>query len=154
MTPLVGLVRAVLLALAAGAVTGFGLVELGSPVGWAVVVALPVAALALLLARLPRAADITWSPLPSHAPGATSVAASTLASRFDEASRDRDRFLSRVRPRLRAVADARLRQRGVTTLEQGRDLLGEDVYRLLTDPNATMPDPRALAELLDRLETL
>jgi hypothetical protein len=153
-TPVVGLVRAALLALAVGAVAGFGLVRLGAPVEWAVVVALPVAALVLLLARLPRATDIAWSPLPAHSSGATSVAASTLASRLDEASRDRDRFTSRVRPRLRALAEARLRQRGVATLAEGRPLLGDAAYRLLTDPDATMPNPRALAEVLDRLEDL
>jgi hypothetical protein len=153
-TPLMGLVRAALLALAAGVVAGFGLLKLGAPVEWAVLVALPVAALVLLLARLPRATDIAWSPLPEHSAGATSGQASTLASRLDEASRDHDRFRSRVRPRLRALAEARLRQRGVATLAEGRPLLGDDAYRLLTDPNATMPNPGALAEVLDRLEDL
>jgi hypothetical protein len=153
-TPLVGLVRALLLAVATGLVAGVALLELGAPLGWAALVALPVAALVLLLARLPRATDIAWSPLPAHASSATSGQASTLASRLDEASRDRDRFLSRVRPRLRALAEARLRQRGVTTLAEGRSLLGDDAYRLLTDPNAAMPNPRALAEVLDRLENL
>lgn len=154
MTPLVGLVRAALLALAAGTVAGFGLLKLGAPVEWAVLVALPVAALVLLIARLPRATDIAWAPLPAHSSGATSGQASTLASRLDEASRDQDRFRSRVRPRLRALAEARLRQRGVPTLAEGRSLLGDDVYRLLTEPNATMPNPRALADVLDRLEDL
>ncbi len=149
-----GLVRAALLALAAGAVAGFALHRLGAPLGWAALVALPIAALVLLLGRLPRVLDITWAPLPAHPSGATSVQASTLAGRLDEASRDRDRFTSRVRPRLRALAEARLRQRGVTTLAEGRPLLGDDTYRLLTDPNATMPTPRALAEVLDRLEDL
>lgn len=154
MTPLVGLVRALLLALATGVVAGFALVKLGAPVGWAVVVALPVAALVLLLARLPRATDIAWSPLPARASSATSGQASTLAGRLEEASRDRDRFLSRVRPRLRALAEARLRQRGISTLAEGRSLLGEDAYRLLTHPDAALPHPRALAEVLDRLENL
>ena len=154
MTPLMGPLRSALLALATGAVAGFGLLKLGASVEWAVLLALPVAALALLLARLPRATDIAWSPLPAHSSGATSVQASTLASRLDEASRDHDRFRSRVRPRLRALAEARLRQRGVPTLAEGRPLLGDAAYRLLTDPNATLPNPRALAEVLDRLEDL
>ncbi|WNV82311.1 hypothetical protein [Umezawaea sp. Da 62-37] len=154
MTPLLGLVRAGLLALAVGAVAGFVLYKLGSPPGWAAVVALPIAGLVLLVARLPRGADIAWSPLPAHASGATSVVASTLVSRLDEASRDRDRFTTRIRPRLRALAESRLRLRGVTTLAEGRALLGEDAFRLLTDPDAAMPDPRVLAALLDRLEAL
>ena len=153
MTPLMGLIRALLVSLGVGAVAAFVLYRVGAPVGWAVLIALPIAALVLLMARLPRATDIAWSPLPARQSTATSVQAATLASRLDEASRDQDRFATRVQPRLRQLALARLRQNhGITTLDE--TLLGAAAHRLLTDPNVAMPDPRALAEVLDRLETL
>jgi hypothetical protein len=153
MKPLTGLVRALLISFGVGAVAAFVLYRIGAPVEWAVLIALPIAALVLLMARLPRATDIAWSPLPGHQSTATSVQAATLASRLDEASRDQDRFASRVQPRLRQLALARLRQNhGIATLDE--TLLGPVAYRLLTDPNAAMPNPRALAEVLDRLETL
>ncbi|WP_447005602.1 hypothetical protein ACRAKI_03485 [Saccharothrix isguenensis] len=154
MTPLVGMARATTLAVAVAAVTAFVLNRVGSPWHWAVLIALPVGALALLVSRLPRATDVVWTPLPATVSTATSVQAGTLASRFAEAAVDQDRFVTRVQPRLRRLAEARLRQQhGVHGLQdpRAREVLGADLHRLLTDPTAPLPEPSKLADLLENL---
>jgi len=155
MTPLLSMLRAAIAAFATGAIAGYVLFRIGAPVLWSVVIALPVAALTMLVARLPRATDVVWQPLPSSYSSAASVQASTLAGRLAEAAVDQDRFATRVQPRLRRLALTRLRQtHGVVDLDDARELLGPAAHRLLTDPKAPMPDPAALAVLLNRLETL
>lgn len=154
MTPLLGMVRAAIAAFAAGAIAGYVLFRIGAPVLWAVVIALPVAALTMLVARLPRSTDIVWQPLPSHYSSAASGQASTLAGRLAEAAADQDRFATRIQPRLRRLALVRLRQtHGVTDLAdpRARELLGTEAHRLLTDPKAQLTD---LTDLLSRLENL
>lgn len=155
MSPVVGsLRRAVALAVAAVAVTAFVLVRVGAPWWWAVVLALPVGGLALLASRLPRATDVVWAPPPVTVSTATSAQASTLASRFAEAAVDQDRFVNRVQPRLRRLAEARLRQvHGVHDIHhpRARAVLGDDLHRLLTDPKAPLPEPSKLADLLENL---
>jgi hypothetical protein len=152
MTPLLSMVRAAIAAFAAGGIAGYVLYRVGAPVLWAVVIALPIAALTMLVGRLPRATDVVWQPLPSHYSSASSVQASTLAGRLAEAAADQDRFATRVQPRLRRLALARLRQtHGIADLEEARELLGPDVHRLLTDPKAPLTD---LDELLEKLEDL
>lgn len=157
MTPLLSMVRAAVLALAVGAVAGYLLFRIGAPVGWAAVVALPIAALVMLAGRLPRSTDIVWQPLPAGYSSASSVQASTLASRFAEAAADQDRFATRVQPRLRRLALSRLRQvHGIADLAdpRAREHLGTQAYRLITDPGTPLSDPGELAELLNRLENL
>ncbi|GGP59911.1 hypothetical protein [Saccharothrix coeruleofusca] len=154
MTPLLGRVGSLGAALLTGAVTGFALHRAGAPPHWAALVALPAAALALLVGRLPRATDVVWSPPPVEPGGVVHVQASTLATRLAEAAVDPDRFASRVHPRLRRLAQARLRQRhGVPDLADPRAerLLGPELHRLVTDPRAPLPDPKRLAELLEEL---
>ncbi|MFD1152004.1 hypothetical protein [Saccharothrix hoggarensis] len=155
MTPIVGSVtRAAGLAVVVAAVTAFVLNRVGAPWPWAALVALPVGALGLLAARLPRATDVVWSPQPVHVSTATSAKASTLASRFAEASVSQDRFTTRVQPRLRRLAEARLRQvHGVPDLHhpRAREVLGDELHRLLTDPEAPLPEPSKLADLLENL---
>jgi cell division protein FtsW (lipid II flippase) len=146
--------RATTLGVVVAAVTAFVLVRVGAPWHWAVLIALPVGALALFVARLPRATDVVWTPLPATISTATFVQASTLASRLAEAAVDQDRFVTRVQPRLRRLAEARLRQQhGVHSLQdpRARDLLGADLHRLLTDPTAPLPEPSKLADLLENL---
>ncbi|MFT7839603.1 hypothetical protein Q5530_25960 [Saccharothrix sp. BKS2] len=153
-TPLLPLGKAAAVGLLGVAVTGFVLYRAGAPVHWAAVLALPVGALALLVSCLPRATDVLWAPPPAQVAGATSTQASGLAGRFAEAAVDQDRFARRVQPRLRRLAEARLRQRhGVPDLDDPRapDLLGPELHRLLTDPGAPLPGPARLADLLENL---
>ncbi|ROP38524.1 hypothetical protein [Saccharothrix texasensis] len=155
MNPLVGgMGRAVALAAAVAAGTAFVLTRVGAPWLWAVALALPVGGLTLLVARLPRATDVVWAQQPATLSTATSVQASTLASRLAEAAVDQDRFVTRVQPRLRRLAEARLRQvHGIPDLRhpKARDALGADLHRLLTDPKAPLPEPSKLADLLENL---
>ncbi|MFE9743521.1 hypothetical protein ACFYOT_01310 [Saccharothrix saharensis] len=155
MNPLVGgMGRAVALAVAVTAGTALVLVRVGAPWLWAVLLALPVGALSLLVARLPRATDVLWAPRPATISTATSAQASTLASRLAEAAVDQDRFAKRIQPRLRRLAEARLRQvHGVPDLHHpgAREVLGDDLHRLLTDPKAPLPEPARLADLLEKL---
>lgn len=154
MSPLVGMARAITLAVVVTAVTAFVLTRVGAPWHWAVPIAVPVGALALLASRLPRATDVVWSPPPATISTATSTQAGALAGRLAEAAVDQDRFVTRVQPRLRRLAEARLRQRhGVPGLDdpRARDLLGADLHRLLTDPTAPLPEPSKLADLLEDL---
>lgn len=154
MSPVLGTTRAVLLAVVVAAVTAVVLFRVGAPWHWAVPLALPVGALALLVGRLPRATDVVWAPPPVHLTGATSTQASGLAGRLAEAAVDPDRFTRRVQPRLRRLVEARLRQRhGIHDLHhpRARAVLGPDLLRLVTDPNARLPEPDRLAELLEAL---
>ncbi|GAA3855678.1 hypothetical protein GCM10022243_21300 [Saccharothrix violaceirubra] len=154
MNPLTGVAQSVLVAVVVGVATVFGINHMGASLFWSVVIAVPVAALALLGARLPRAADVHWAPPPVHHSSATTVQASTLATRLAEAAVDPDRFASRVQPRLRRLVEARLRQRhGVPDLADPRAvaLLGPELHRLVTAPDATLPDPKRFAELLEDL---
>lgn len=154
MTPVLGLVGSACTALLVGAATGVGAYQFGAPAHWAALVALPAAALALLAARLPRATDVVWAPPPVEPNGVLHVQASTLATRLAEAAVDPDRFASRVHPRLRRLAQARLRQRhGIPDLTDPRaaQVLGPELHRLVTDPAATLPGPERLAELLEEL---
>ena len=112
------------LALGLGVVVGVLLWWLGATPLWATALAVPPAAFAVLVTRLPRATDVVWSG-PPQAPGSISTTlASTLASRLEEAAQDRAKFDERFRARLRG--------------------LGIDA--------GSMPDPDELAERLRRVE--
>jgi hypothetical protein len=82
--------------------------------------------------------------------------------RWDErlvwAERDGSRFGHLVVPRLADIVDERLRQRhGISRTnepERARALLGEDLWTLLRDPPARVPDPRALASIVAKVEEL
>ncbi|CCH28080.1 hypothetical protein ABZ816_05560 [Actinosynnema sp. NPDC047251] len=153
-TPLLGMSGAITVGVVVGATTAFLLTRAGAPVPWAVLIAVPALALAVLVARLPRATDVLWAPSPAHFSTAGSVQASTLAGRLAEAAVDQDRFAVRIQPRLRRLVEARLRQRhGVPDLADPRAaaLLDPDLHRLVTDPGATLPDHRTLTRLLENL---
>ena len=133
---------------------------IGVPVfPWALLITLAIAALAFLGARLLPPLDPTWQPLPSGASAPIATHASSLGARLADAETDPHRFASRVRPRLQALALGRIRRRpgcGELTLDDpaARELLGDELHRLLTDPAATMPNPARFTELLTRLEEL
>lgn len=151
--------RAVLAALCCEAALGFGLAKLvGTPVTWSALLALPVSGLVLLALCTPRAIEPSWQPLPAGESAVTFLEASTLATRLADAAADQSRFSSRIQPRLARLAIAWLRQRpGTEDLTDLRDpraapALGTELHALLTDPSATLPEPRTVARLLARLE--
>lgn len=112
------------LALGIGVVVGLVLWWLGASPFWAVALAVPPAAFAVLVTRLPKATDVVWSG-ESPPPSSISTAhASTLASRLEEAAESQTKFDERFRQRLRG--------------------LGIEADRL--------PDPKELAEKLRRVE--
>jgi hypothetical protein len=128
------------------------------PLGWAIVLGLPLGGVVLVGTLLSGAMDANWEPVPAPSVIPSELHASTLATRLAEAASDRHRFTTRVQPRLRRLAVATLRGRPDTTDltsladPRAKDALGPDLYSLLTDPAARLPEPRRLAELLDRLE--
>jgi hypothetical protein len=126
---------------------------------WALLITLAVAALAYLGATLLPPVDPNWQPLPTADSAPIATHASSLGARLADAESDPNRFASRIRPRLQALALGRLRRRpgcGDLGLDDplARELLGEDLHRLLTDRAATMPNPARFTELLTRLEEL
>lgn len=150
--------RALLAAVAAGALAVLlGHRVIGVPPGWALALATAPAALAFVVVALPRAREPRWVPLPDDD---TDVAgahqAATLVARLTEAHADPRRFGTRLQPRLARLATARLRAVHGVGLDDPRAsaLLGPELYRLVTDPGATLPDPRRTAALLGRLEEL
>lgn len=131
---------------------------LAIPIEWAFVLGLPIGGLVLLGGLLAGASDANWEPAPAPTFAPAELHASTLASRFAEAADDHHRFTSRVQPRLRRLAVARLRARADTEDLAGLDdprakqALSPELYRLLTDRHARLPEPRRMAALLDELE--
>jgi hypothetical protein len=116
-------VRAVLAALAVGALVVAGMrVLAGVQLPWAVLLGVPVTAFTLLFLLMPVAAEAVWAPLPEP-------------------------------PRLASLALVKLRRAGIDELHDPRapDVLGAQLHRLVTDPNATMPDPRTAAALFASL---
>lgn len=154
-------VRAGLIALVGALATVAVLVWLmGAPLHWSVLLAVPVAAVLLLLARSPSFSEPRWQPLPLTASAPSMPQASNLSNRLADAARDTRRFRSRIQPRLHALALAKIRQQpgcgDVVGLSDPRatQLLGEPLVRLLTDRAATVPTPTKLTEMLARLEEM
>ena len=127
-----------------------------TPVSWSVALALPVGGVVLLATLLSGVADANWEAVPGDAATTTELHASMLAARLAEAARDQQRFSTRIRPRLAKIALARVRARvaDVSRVDdpRAREVLGDDLYRLLTDPSAELPAPNQLAAMLARLE--
>jgi hypothetical protein len=137
----------------------FQYIVVGVPLPWALLITLAIAAVVFLGVRQPTAVDPSWQPLPSGASAPIATHASSLSARLADAESDPARFASRVRPRLQALALGRIRRHpgcGDIGLDDpmARELLGDDLHRLLTDRAATMPNPARFAELLTRLEEL
>jgi len=151
--------RQLIPAIAAEALLTVGLARLiGTPVLWSALIALPMALVLLLLLATPAGVEPSWTAPPHPPSAAAHLDASTLASRFEDAVVDQGRFRGRIQPRLAALALGKLRCRrelaDLSDLDDPRAAaaLGPDLHRLLTRPDATMPDPKALRALLDRLE--
>jgi hypothetical protein len=113
-----------LLVLATAVVTGLVVWRFGADPLWAIVLAVPPAALVLLATYLPRATDVVWQPPPDPPSAIASVLASNLATRLAQAAEDEVRFRERIQPRLKKL--------GVAT--------------------KTMPAPDELTEMLRRVE--
>ena len=135
-------------------------VIIGVPlVPWALLITVVVAALAYLATRLLPPVDPSWQPLPAGGSAPIATHASSLGARLADAESDPHRFANRVRPRLQTLALGRIRRHPgyedvVLADPRARELLGDDLHRLLTDPAATLPNPVRFAELLTRLEEL
>lgn len=121
---------------------------------WAALLGVPVTVLALLVTLSPPGVEPVWSPLPEPSGKATEHMAASLSSRLSEAYDSPRRYLTRLQPRVARLALARLRRAGIDDLHDPRapDVLGEQLYRLATDPSATLPDPKTAAALFARLE--
>ncbi|MFC5287170.1 hypothetical protein ACFPM7_08930 [Actinokineospora guangxiensis] len=147
-------VKVVILAVLAGAaMAAVAAWPGGVPVFWAVALGVPVAALTAVGTRFSGALEPLWTAVPSADSAPAQLRAATLTARLAEAAADPDRFRTRVRPRLRALAAARLRERWPDLSDvddpRARAALGGH-HAVLT--GEAMPTPRALADLLDRLE--
>ena len=153
-----------------GAALGGGAVllarALGTDVPWVVAVpaGLVAGALLAIAARLPAADPPPLDDLPVAAPTAANAGLGdlgTLVFTLDAASRDGDRFETRVRPRLAALAVERLwHARGLDWhTAEGRaaaePLLGPHTRALLTAPAGTLRlTPGALQDWTEELESL
>jgi len=146
---------AVPLGLVITAVVVAGMIVLGGVVPvWAALLAVPVAAFTLLWLLAPGGAEPIWSPLPDPSAKATEHAAASLASRLSEAHEHPNRFQRRLQPRLARLAVVKLRRAGIEELHDPRApaVLGADLHRLVTDPDAKLPEPQAAAALFAKLE--
>jgi hypothetical protein len=84
---------------------------------------------------------------------------SILEHRLSWGSFDAERYEARLRPRLRRLAQERLQRRhGVDPVRQpdlARQIVGEDLWQLMTGPAATAPPSRSqLTRLMDALEAI
>lgn len=148
-------------AVAAPVSVGFGIVAAfgmsffgGIAVEWSALFAVPVTVFVYLVLQAPTGVEAVWAPLPDPHSRATVHVAASLASRLGEAFDTPSRFRTRLQPRLAALATARLRRAGIDELYDPRApaVLGDDLYRLVTDPDATLPDPRTATAMFARLE--
>ena len=102
----------------------------------------------------PGAAEPIWAPLPDVHTRATEHLATSLASRLSESSEYPSRFRTRLQPRLARLALVKLRRAGIEELHDPRapEVLGAELHRLVTDPDATLPGPARAAALFATLE--
>lgn len=121
---------------------------------WALLIGLPVGLFVLSWRLAPEVVEPIWAPLPEPVARPSEHLATSLESRLSEAHDRQSRFGMRVQPRLARLALARLRRAGIAELDDPRApaVLGEQLHRLVTDPNAAMPDPKTAATLFAVLE--
>lgn len=122
------------------------------PVHWAVLLALPTGAVAFAGGLFAGSLDIHWEPEPEPPAAKVTVNATFLTERLERAAADQQTFTTRVQPRLRHIAAAALQQDLNT--HQAKEALGAELHHLLTAPDARLPSPKRLAELMRRLEDL
>lgn len=151
--------KVIAMATSCGVVT-FGLCyyPMGTSLGWAVVLALLVTAVALPTGLLSGVADVSWAPVPELPETLAESQATMLSTRLASAADDPRRFVTRVRPQLRRIALATLRRRpgcaGLTSLDDPRAkiALGTELHTLLTVDGTRLPAPGRLAAMLRQLE--
>jgi len=151
----VKLLKPMSIAVTVGTLAALGLRFLGGVLTpWAVLLALPITAVTLLGLLPPRGAEPVWAPLPEPEGSPAAHQAAALASRLGEAVEYPARYRTRVQPRLRTLALAKLRRAGIEELADPRaaSVLGPRMYRLVTDENVKLPDPRTAAALFAELE--
>jgi hypothetical protein len=147
--------KAVALALGVTVLAVAGLrVLVGVTPFWSVLIGVPILAFTLLWLLAPAGAEPIWQPLPDPSAKATEHLAASLDSRLAEAHEYPTRFQRRLQPRLARLALVKLRRAGIEELHDPRApaVLGADLHRLVTDPNATLPGPAATAALFATLE--
>jgi hypothetical protein len=121
------------------------------PLFWSACLGIAGGSVTLLATRYAGPLDPLWRALPDPSGSATDLQAANLASRLAEAAADQVRFVSRVQPRLRALAAAAVRERGLSGAAAA-DFLGPELSELISSPHAELPPPHRVAELLARLE--
>ena len=148
-------VVAVPVAVAIGLVSVFGMSFFGgvAPI-WSALFGVPITVFVVMVMLSPVGVEPVWAPLPDPASRATEHLAASLSSRLTEAYDTPTRYRTRLQPRLARLAAAKLRRAGIDELYDPRApaVLGKDLYRLVTDPHATLPDPRTAAAMFATLE--
>lgn len=124
----------------------------------ALALAVPIAAVVVLVRVLtPNGLNsLAWPepPLPSD-PCAGWHHVALLSSSIHEATGDHDRFRSVIAPRLRKLAEARLREQNLRWDDPlSRERLGPDGYDLLAWPPDRPPDMARIREVISRVEAL
>jgi hypothetical protein len=147
------LLRALFFAAFVGVATAIvAIAGVNVPIVWAVLIALPAAAVTLAGALMSGAFDADWTPEPDPPSASVTLHAIFLTERLERSAMDQYRFTSRVQPRLRRIAKAALQQ-DLNTPE-AKEKLGPELHELLTAPNAQLPPPKRFAALMRRLEDL
>jgi hypothetical protein len=145
--------RAVLLAAVVAAATFLtAFFYMNVPAFWAVLITLPPTAVALAGGLFAGTFDADWTPEPDAPAASVTSHASFLTERLERSTLDQYRFTSRIRPRLRRIAVAAVGSD--LNAPEAREKLGDELHRLLTAPDAQLPDPKTFAALMRRLEEL
>ena len=142
----------VLTVLVAAAVVAAAMWGMTVPPHWALLLALPAAALTFAGCVLAGTFDADWTPEPDPPAASVTLHATSLTERLERSTMDQYRFSSRIQPRLRRIAQSVLGPDLDTP--RARERLGADLHRLLTSPDAQLPPPKTFAVLMRRLEDL
>lgn len=147
------LLRAAILATVIGLTTALtAIFGMNVPTHWAVLLALPAAAVTLAGGLLSGTFDADWTAEPEPPAASVTLHATSLTERLERSALDQYRFTSRVQPRLRRIAQAALQQDLDTP--EAREKLGAQLHHLLTAHDAQLPPPKTFAALMRKLETL
>jgi hypothetical protein len=110
-----------------------------------------------LVRTLPRPREPAFRPRAAqtavHTP-AVATGVGLWEQRLRAARKDPQRFDLIVRQRLRTIVANRLRDRRDLRIEQAEELLGEELYTLLTTPVTAVPSEAALARMITRIEEI
>lgn len=119
----------------------------------AAVLGIVVGGLLVTLAHARRQV-VTWPPPVVPERGAGWYPASLLEAAISQSASDPTSFDSRLRPRLRRLAEGRLQRLGVGWDDaNAREVLGGGVHDLLSD-GFTPAGPRAVRQVMDSVEAL